>query len=89
MLPWKTKAKRCKRGMGKDMKWMFLIIFLTSGSFRAGVDTELFRFYTQEGCEETRQHFEELKRFNKTRINRNGLLVITECFSEKLVEGVE
>ena len=65
------------------MKWMFLILFLTSGRYDAGVDIELFRFYTQKGCEEARYRLERLETLRGTNINRNGFLVFTECFSEE------
>jgi len=65
------------------MKWMFLILFLTSGRYDAGIDIELFRFYTQKGCEDARHHLEKLEKLRGANVYGNGFLVFTECFSEE------
>lgn len=84
MFSWETETKRCKRGVDKGMKWMFFILFLTSSSYRAGIDIELFRFYTQEGCEEAKLRLGKLEKLRGADVRRRGgFIILTECFSEE------
>ncbi len=65
------------------MKWFLVLMFLTSGRYDAGVDIELFRFYTEAGCLKARQYLEQLYRFETSNKYRNGMLDISDCFEEK------
>ena len=65
------------------MKWMLIVMFLTSGRYDAGVDIELFKFYTEAGCVKAKQHLEKLYKFKASNKYRKGMLDISDCFEEK------
>ncbi len=64
------------------MRWILIVLFLTSGRYDAGVDIELFRFYTETGCEKAKQYLGNLYKFKTGNKYRGGMLNISDCFQE-------
>jgi len=65
------------------MKWMLVVLFLTSGRYDAGVDLNVFRFYTEEGCITARQYIKQLKTYHKNNKYRGGVSVVSDYLKEK------
>lgn len=68
--------------MGWDMKWILIIIVITSGSYNPGMEIELLRFYTAEGCLKTRQYIRNLEKRSDRYERYGGEVTISDCFIE-------
>lgn len=62
------------------MKWILLVMFLTSHD--GGSDINIFRFNTEVSCTIIKQ-FIEKEMSDKYNPHRGGMLVVSDCFEDR------